>query len=381
MQAIYLYINAALYLLFAVWCTVASDSTSTNLGYRVLSAGGRSEYLVIYGGLQLGLAVMFWLLARDSQYQRLGILISAAIYVPIVLYRDHHGGQELAGACADPRDGNSGSYFDGSGARIAADAQLTAKPHAMRAMLFDLDGTLVDTVYTHVIAWQQALDEAGLSIVAAKIHYRIGMSGDLLVKETCAELGRNVSRGKFDSLDRRHAILFKKMLPNPRPLPGAIELLKKLKSLSVRRGIATSGASKAIESSLRSLKLDDDMIVVDGDATANAKPDPDIFLECQKRLGADPNECFAASGIRLECLITVVGTWAVGNQLGAESRPGGSRGRDWAWLGASCCAHEWPCATASCSPMPPDPSSTFLASANIPSGCSSSFTWCFHFRQ
>ena len=87
MQAIYLYINAALYLLFAVWCTVASDSTSTNLGYRVLSAGGRSEYLVIYGGLQVGLALMFWLLARDSQYQRLGILISAAIYVPIVLYR------------------------------------------------------------------------------------------------------------------------------------------------------------------------------------------------------------------------------------------------------------------------------------------------------
>ena len=162
----------------------------------------------------------------------------------------------------------------------------------MRAMLFDLDGTLVDTVYAHVIAWQQALEEGGLSIVAAKIHYRIGMSGELLVKETCAELGRHVSDAKFQSMDRRHAVLFKKVLPKPRPMPGAIELFKHLEALGVQRGIATSGARKSIASSLKSLRLDPSVIVVDRDATSDAKPEPDIFLECQKRLGAEAGECF-----------------------------------------------------------------------------------------
>jgi hypothetical protein len=83
----YLYLNSVLYLAFAVWCTVASQSTSTNLGYLTLSNGGRSEYLVIYGGLQLGLAVLFFLVARDAAYVRLGMLISIGLYLPIVLFR------------------------------------------------------------------------------------------------------------------------------------------------------------------------------------------------------------------------------------------------------------------------------------------------------
>ena len=87
MAAIYLYVNAGLYLLFAVWCTVAAPTTAVNLGYKTLSAGGRSEYLVIYGGLQVGLALIFFLLARNPAYLRLGITLSVALYAPIVLYR------------------------------------------------------------------------------------------------------------------------------------------------------------------------------------------------------------------------------------------------------------------------------------------------------
>jgi len=83
----YLYVNAFLYALFAVLCTVNATGTAKGLGYVQLSQGGRSEYLVIYGGLQLGLAVLFWLLARDAQFHRLGILIALGIYIPIVLYR------------------------------------------------------------------------------------------------------------------------------------------------------------------------------------------------------------------------------------------------------------------------------------------------------
>src|ERR1700712_2913373 len=81
----YLYLNALLYLLFAIWCTAAPASTAMNLGYLALSAGGQSEYLVIYGGLQLGLAILFYLLARHEAHVRLGILVSLGLYGPIVI--------------------------------------------------------------------------------------------------------------------------------------------------------------------------------------------------------------------------------------------------------------------------------------------------------
>ncbi len=83
----YLYVNSILYLLFAVWCTVGWQSTSNRLGYLTLSNGGTSEYLVIYGGLQVGLAILFFLLARNASYFKLGLLISIGFYAPIVIYR------------------------------------------------------------------------------------------------------------------------------------------------------------------------------------------------------------------------------------------------------------------------------------------------------
>jgi hypothetical protein len=84
---IYLYVNAVLYGVFALWCTVMPTKTAANLGYLDLSSGGRSEYLVIYGGLQLGLALIFWQTARIDAYQRFGVLIAVLLYAPIVLYR------------------------------------------------------------------------------------------------------------------------------------------------------------------------------------------------------------------------------------------------------------------------------------------------------
>lgn len=87
MQAGYLYLNAALYLIFAVLCSVAPSATAQGIGYTSLSSSGRSEYLVVYGGLQLGLALVFWMLARDVTLQRVGVVLALAMYVPIVVYR------------------------------------------------------------------------------------------------------------------------------------------------------------------------------------------------------------------------------------------------------------------------------------------------------
>jgi hypothetical protein len=84
---LYLLINAALYLVLAIGCTVKHTMTAAGSGYVELNNSGHSEYLVIYGGLQLGLAAIFAYLGFNAEYHRLGVLIAMTFYVPIVVYR------------------------------------------------------------------------------------------------------------------------------------------------------------------------------------------------------------------------------------------------------------------------------------------------------
>ena len=86
MTSIYLYINAAIYLLFSIWCTVAASSTAQSLGFISLNSSGKAEYLTVYGGLQLGLAIIFGWTAWSGEL-RFGLIVALALYVPIVLWR------------------------------------------------------------------------------------------------------------------------------------------------------------------------------------------------------------------------------------------------------------------------------------------------------
>ncbi len=86
MTTIYLYLNAAIYLLFSIWCTVASSSTAQSLGFISLNSSGKAEYLTVYGGLQLGLAIIFGWTAWSGEL-RFGLIVALALYVPIVLWR------------------------------------------------------------------------------------------------------------------------------------------------------------------------------------------------------------------------------------------------------------------------------------------------------
>jgi hypothetical protein len=87
MMAIYLWINALLYALFAAWTTLSPLKTSSSMGFEALSNSGRSEYLVVYGGIELGFALFFALTALNAQWQRLGLVFAVCLYAPIVLYR------------------------------------------------------------------------------------------------------------------------------------------------------------------------------------------------------------------------------------------------------------------------------------------------------
>src|SRR5205085_1990276 len=106
-------------------------------------------------------------------------------------------------------------------------------PAPMQALIFDLDGTLVDTVYAHVLAWQQALAEAGMPIPGWTIHRRIGMSGGLFTRAVGREVGRPLGEDEAERLQNRHGELFRQILTVRQPLPGAVDLLRELREAGV----------------------------------------------------------------------------------------------------------------------------------------------------
>jgi HAD superfamily hydrolase (TIGR01509 family) len=162
----------------------------------------------------------------------------------------------------------------------------------MRALIFDLDGTLVDTVYAHVFAWQQALAESGMAIDGWRIHRHIGMSGGLFTRAVARELGRDIHPDEVKALQKRHGELFTQLLPERRPLPGAVELLQYLPSAQITYGIATSGNGPVINASLEALKIGDDVVVIERGEVLRAKPEPDLFLACQQQMGVRVEDCY-----------------------------------------------------------------------------------------
>jgi HAD superfamily hydrolase (TIGR01549 family) len=157
----------------------------------------------------------------------------------------------------------------------------------VRALIFDLDGTLIDTVYAHVFAWQRALAEAALPVDGWRIHRRIGMSGGLFTRALARELGRPLNDDEIDAIQRRHGELYRELLPERRPLPGAVDLLRHLGELGVPYGIATSGRRPEIDASLDALGIGEGVTVVDRGEVMRAKPEPDLFLACQERMGVE----------------------------------------------------------------------------------------------
>jgi HAD superfamily hydrolase (TIGR01549 family) len=161
----------------------------------------------------------------------------------------------------------------------------------MKALIFDLDGTLVDSVYPHTLAWQKALADFGMPSPAWAIHRRIGMSGELLVRAIAREQHRRLSQSDIKRLAGRHAQLFRKLAPIGIPLPGAAELLEYLRKLKIPHGIATSGKRAEIKSALKALSLSKATVVVDGDMVQEVKPEPDLFLACQQKLNVQRADC------------------------------------------------------------------------------------------
>jgi len=153
------------------------------------------------------------------------------------------------------------------------------------AFLFDLDGTLVDSVYQHVLAWRDALEEAGMPLSVWRIHRRIGMSGGLLANALARETNHVLTAAEVERMLRFHGEAFRRYADQVRPLPGAADLMARLAELGVPHAIATSGYAETALRSMKLLGIPADTPLVTRDQVARAKPDPDLFLAAADRLG------------------------------------------------------------------------------------------------
>jgi HAD superfamily hydrolase (TIGR01509 family) len=179
------------------------------------------------------------------------------------------------------------------------------------AFLFDLDGTLIDSVYQHVLAWREALEEAGIELSVWRIHRRIGMSGGLFMHALLRETGRQLSGEDEAQLLRLHKEAFLRRATQVRPLPGAKELLAYLSQEKVPWAIATSGRLETAHGGLEALGLGDDAPVITRDQVSRAKPDPDLFVAAAERLGVPITDAVVV-GDSVWDLLAARRCWAMG---------------------------------------------------------------------
>jgi HAD superfamily hydrolase (TIGR01509 family) len=159
------------------------------------------------------------------------------------------------------------------------------------SFLFDLDGTLIDSVYEHTLAWREALEEVGIRLPTVSIHRRIGMSGGMLIHSFEREAGAKFAAREIEHLQMLHSRFYKKRAGQVRALPGAHDLLKQLTDMGVPWAIATSGKKEDVQSALTMLRLDARVPVVTRDDVSHAKPEPDLFLAAAKKLNAPLERC------------------------------------------------------------------------------------------
>ena len=158
------------------------------------------------------------------------------------------------------------------------------------AVIFDLDGTLVDTVPTRIAAWAQAFDEAGIASSAAQLAPLIGADGRHVAKRVAAEAGEMLDDEGAERIDRRSGEIYSTLNTDPLPLAGVVETLAGLDARGIRWAIGTSSRRAQVASSVEALGLDREPTIVDGSHVEHAKPAPDLLLRAAEELGVEAGD-------------------------------------------------------------------------------------------
>lgn len=166
------------------------------------------------------------------------------------------------------------------------------QPRPPAAVIFDLDGTLVDTVPTRIAGWSQAFAERGIPATAAQLGPLIGSDGRMLARRVATEAGLALDEATIDALDRRHGEIFSELNADPQPLVGVAEALAALDARGITWAIATSSGRDQVRASVDALDLDHEPAIVDGSHVEHAKPAPDLLLLAARELGVAPEACW-----------------------------------------------------------------------------------------
>jgi HAD superfamily hydrolase (TIGR01509 family) len=186
------------------------------------------------------------------------------------------------------------------------------------AVIFDLDGTLVDTVETRIRAWLAVFAEEGIPADRPQVARLIGSDGRRLAREVASAAGMPLAPGRDEAIDERCGHLFADLNRQPGLLPGVRDLLARLETAGVPWAIATSSRREQIGASVDALRLVGPPLIVDGTHVAHAKPAPDLLLLAASQLEADPADCWYVGDATWDMLAAVAaGMPAIGVTTGA----------------------------------------------------------------
>jgi HAD superfamily hydrolase (TIGR01509 family) len=172
---------------------------------------------------------------------------------------------------------------------MAPDPRLASRPHAL---IIDLDGTLVDTVETRLRAWLTVFDEFGIPVSATQVAPLIGIDGRRLARDVATAAGHELPHGGDETIDHRSGEIYGELNRDPRPLPGARELLLWLDERDLPWAIATSSRREQLGPSMAAMDLPRAPTIVDGTHVDNAKPAPDLLLLAAEELNQEPAACW-----------------------------------------------------------------------------------------
>jgi HAD superfamily hydrolase (TIGR01509 family) len=189
-----------------------------------------------------------------------------------------------------------------------------------RAVLFDLDGTLVDTVEHRIAAWVRALGEAGYPTDRDRLAPLIGLDGRRLAREIAALAGRPIDEARSEEIDRRSGEIYAELNTAPRPLPGVRALVDELERRSVAWAIATSSRKAQVAGSVAALGLERAPMIVDASHVKHAKPEPDLLLLAARQVGIEPAACWYVGDSTWDMVSAVAaGMIAIGVTVGSAS--------------------------------------------------------------